>query len=139
MRSRKKILAALFALALAGCSSAGVAPKISMRNGFHGGKPRTIYVISERDRDAVTESLQKAGFGIAQDASSAGYVLRVSIGAKRKTAPCGTVNNVRYALGGDAATVLEIQARGWTGTCSPNVYDDMSAALANAFPTSTQP
>jgi hypothetical protein len=133
---------------LVACSSAPVAPRVEMIDGFHGPRPATIYVIPERDAAAIQASLEKAGFTVTPEASSAAYLLRVAVGAKRATTPCGTVNNVRYQLGSgsEAGTdprhswrVLEIKARGPTGSCQPNVYDEMSAALRASFPPDPAP
>jgi hypothetical protein len=134
MRTRHSILALGMAFLLGGCSSAGVAPKVKVMEGFPGSKPRTIAVQSEQDQASVVASLEQAGFQVKPDSGSAAFLLRVSVGTNRAKASCGRVNNVRYSLDTAGSTVLEIQARGWTGTCSPNVYDEMSAALAQAFP-----
>lgn len=133
-----------------------------MMDGFYGVRPRTIYVIPEQDPGPIRESLEREGFVVSPDASSAAYVLRVDVGARRATKACGTVNNVRYRLGSDLTNayelsrteitklearpaptsyfrILEVTARGPTGGCRPNVYDEMSAALRASFPPEPTP
>lgn len=134
MRAKRALAGFALAAGLVACSSTPVAPRVQMVDGFPGQKPLTIYVLPEQDGPAIQESLEKVGFTVAPDAGSASYLLRVAVGGKRATKPCGTVHNVRYQLGSDATTVLEIKARGLTGSCRPNVYDEMSGALRSAFP-----
>lgn len=136
MRAKQVLFGFAVAAGLVACSSAPVAPRVELIDGFPGQKPLTIYVLPERDGPAIQESLEKVGFTVTPDGGSASYILRVAVGGNRATKPCGTVNNVRYQLGTGATTVLEIKARGLTGSCRPNVYDEMSGALRSAFPTS---
>ena len=139
MRDPRRLVGAAALVLATACSSAPVAPRTEIQDGFIGGvRPRTIFVVA-RDQAAVAESLEQAGLTVTQDAAAAGYVLRVDLGGKRASSGCGTVHNVRYELGYGALDVLEIKARGWTGSCKPNVYEQMSAALASAIPADARP
>ena len=59
------------------------------------------------------------------------YTLIAKVGSKRGSSePCGTTNNVVYDLRSGSGRVLVIKGRGRTGTCKPNIFDDMSQKLA---------
>lgn len=109
-----------------------------------------IYVSAQHDRERVDESLRRAGLRLTTG-SDAEYVLLVDTSSQRSGQDCGALRNVRYQvrvvptsstrgafspLGltvGEDRTALEIKARGWTGSCEPSVYDEMSDSLARQF------
>jgi len=39
------------------------------------------------------------------------------------------LNNVRYGLRTGGRVIVEAKAKGWTGTCEPNVFDVVSREL----------
>ena len=51
----------------------------------------------------------------------------------RLTDVCGQKHNVSYSLAVHGSNVMVIKARGWTGSCEPNMFDEMSAKLAESF------
>ena len=55
---------------------------------------------------------------------AAAYTLRVRVGDNRLT---------DYAPSVHGRNVMVIKARGWTGSCEPNMFDEMSAKLAESF------
>lgn len=139
MTARRALVGFALVAGLAACSSKPVAPRTKLVDGFQGKRVLSVYVLPEQDGPVIQESLEKVGFTVAPDATSAAYVLRVSVGGKRGTQPCGTVHNVRYQLASADSTVLEIKARGPIGSCRPSVYDEMSGALRAAFPYVPEP
>ena len=111
----------------------------------------TIFVAAQRDAARITESLERLGIEVV-DEGKPDYLLRAKVGKGKKLAKdkdCGPFRSVSYELfdayirddrylswdsisRGDRR-VLAIKARGWTGNCSPNVWDDMSRTLVDQF------
>lgn len=109
-----------------------------------------IYVSAQHERARVDESLRRAGLRLTTG-TDAEYVLLVDTGSQKSSQDCGELRNVRYQVRvvprssgkagfsplsltvGDDRPALEIKARGWTGSCDPNVYDEMSDSLAREF------
>ncbi len=94
----------------------------------------TMLVRAPKQAERIAQSLRDAGLMPATAATGANYELTVSIGRSRRTRPCGPLANVSYILSHNASRVLVIKGRGQTGTCSPNILDDMSRRLASFFP-----
>lgn len=88
-----------------------------------------IYVTAARQKEEVVRSLRAAGLRLVDAPGDGSYLLRVTIGAPQESQPCGTLNNVRYTLRYGGRTVAETEAKGWTGTCEPNVLDAASREL----------
>jgi hypothetical protein len=88
-----------------------------------------VFVTAARQRDRVEASLRTAGFRLADGVDDTPFLLRVTIGGTRRVAPCGTSHSVRYSLRRDKRTVAEVNRRGWTGDCRPNVLDEAAAQL----------
>jgi hypothetical protein len=110
-----------------------------------------IFVIAQRDRGRITESLERLDIEVVKEVQP-DYLLRAKVGKGKKLAnekDCGSFQSVSYELfeayvrdsrdqSWDAISrgdrrVLAIKARGWTGNCSPNVWDDMSRVLVDQF------
>jgi len=53
------------------------------------------------------------------------------MGRNRWSTTCGGVSNVAYLPKSSGRYVLVIKGSGLTGSCSPNVFDDMSQMLAS--------
>jgi hypothetical protein len=81
----------------------------------------------------VAESLRTAGVQLTESLSEADYTLNVKVGRGRGSNSCGGTSNVAYILDGGRRHLMVIKARGLTGTCIPNVFDDMSYKLATFF------
>ena len=64
------------------------------------------------------------------DHSGADYTLDVRVGRSRYRTSCGSVRNVVYILSNASGRLMIIKGRGLTGSCSPNVFDDLSQKLA---------
>ncbi len=63
----------------------------------------------------------------------------MTLGIDQRSRPCGTLNNVRYALRRGGQTLIEVEAKGWTGSCEPNVFDDASRALRRQLAGTSDP
>jgi hypothetical protein len=96
-----------------------------------------VFVVVVYERDRVLEAVRAAGFRTVADRAAADYVLEITIGAVLAARPCGTLSNVRLRLSRgpsqEGRRIAEISARGWTGTCVPNVLDEASTLLASRF------
>ena len=90
----------------------------------------SIYVLAQRQHERIVKSLVDAGLKVSDEWTGEGYSLKVSVGSSRLRRGCGTVNNVAYVLNGDGQRLMVIKGRGATGSCEPNVFDDMSRTLA---------
>jgi hypothetical protein len=92
-----------------------------------------VYLVAARQKARIAESLRRAGIRVADDILDSPALLRVTVGNEKSFRSCGTRNNVKYALRIGGATGVELKKAGWTGTCEPNVFDDLSAQLAHAL------
>ena len=88
-----------------------------------------IYLQARRQMPRVAESLRTAGVQLAESHSEADYTLNVNVGRGRGSNSCGGTSNVAYILDGGGRHLMVIKARGSTGTCIPNVFDEMSQKL----------
>jgi hypothetical protein len=92
-----------------------------------------IFLQAGVQRPRVAESLRNAGVRLTETFSEADYILNVNVGRRRKNQACGGSSNVAYILDGRDSHVMVIKGRGLTGTCAPNVFDNMSQKLATYF------
>jgi hypothetical protein len=86
-------------------------------------------VLANRQREAVVASLEKVGIKVVSDYSTMNYALEVRLGRSRESKPCGTVHNVSYGVTAFGQRLIIIKGRGATGSCDPNILDDMSRKL----------
>ena len=94
-------------------------------------------------RDLPSGQRAKApGRGIAAQSgrSPDGIVCRSRLHLERQsgekapiTRPAGAAATLRTSWMAETATLMVIKGRGLTGTCAPNVFDDMSQKLATYF------
>jgi hypothetical protein len=91
----------------------------------------TIFLQANVQRPRIAESLRKAGVHLAESYSEADYILNVNVGRRRKNQTCGGSSNIAYVLDGRDRHLMVIKGRGLTGTCVPNIFDDMSQKLAS--------
>ena len=96
------------------------------------GEP-VISLAARKQHTRIELSLRDAGLDPTGDWSGTSYGLEVKVGRTRGSRDCGTTNNVVYILNRGGMRVLVIKGRGMTGSCSPNVFDDMSQKLAEYF------
>lgn len=92
-------------------------------------RDRQLFLVATRQKERVRHSLEKAGFEMVEDPLEAPFYLRVTLGNEKGFRDCGTLNNVKYALRYEGIPILDLGAAGWTGTCEPNVFDEMSGQL----------
>jgi hypothetical protein len=92
-----------------------------------------IFLQATVQRSRIAESLRKAGVRLAESHAEADYILNVNVGRRRQTQACGGSSNIAYILDGRSGHLMVIKGRGLTGTCVPNVFDDMSQKLASYF------
>jgi hypothetical protein len=118
-------------LLLPSCSS--VPPTVTYGPSMAITGERVIAVTTRTQLNRIERSLRDAGFDTGGDWGGTSYGLEVRLGSARSSKDCGTMNNVVYTLRKGPQRVLEIKARGMTGSCSPNVFDDMSQTLARYF------
>ena len=95
-----------------------------------------IFLVATRQKERIERSLGAAGFALTDDPLATKLFLRVTLGNEKGFRECGTLNNVKFALRHTEQPVLELVAAGWTGTCEPNVLDDMSHELMRRFAAS---
>ncbi|MDJ0846880.1 MAG: hypothetical protein QNK04_00725 [Myxococcota bacterium] len=123
------VLAAALAV-LSACAST-VPARVTWGPSMRVTEGRVVSLGASDQRARVERSLGDAGIAVSD--SSAPYQLRVDIGNSRRSKGCGSVNNVRYILYKGGVRILAIKARGPTGECQPNTFDDMSRLLATYF------
>jgi hypothetical protein len=92
-----------------------------------------IFLQATVQRPRVVESLRNAGVRLTESYEEADYFLIINVGKMRRSQTCGGSSNVEYILDDRGGHVMEIKGRGLTGTCIPNVFDDMSQKLAISF------
>jgi hypothetical protein len=93
----------------------------------------TIFLQTSVQRPRIAESLRKAGVRLTESYAEADYILNVNVGRRRNNQTCGGSSNIAYVLDGRGRHLMVIKGRGLTGTCVPNVFDDMSQKLATYF------
>ncbi len=96
------------------------------------GEP-VIWLMAAKQLDRIERSIRDAGLIPTNNPGRTSYGLVVKLGRTRVTRACGTINNVVYILSRAGQRVLVIKGRGMTGSCSPNVFDDMSQQMARYF------
>lgn len=89
-----------------------------------------LFVQATRHQQQITESLHSAGLQLASSFADADYALEVRVGNGRGGGSCGGTSNVAYILR-EGTVVMVIKGRGETGSCTPNIFDEMSEKLAS--------
>ena len=134
MRKFRSIVFGLIAMLLLQLACTTTVPATVTWSGrFPLDKAGGVWLVATRQRKAILASLQKAGIKIATEYQSVSYSLDVRIGRGRGGRRCGPVNNVAYVLNGPGELLMVIKGRGVTGSCIPNVFDDMSRMLADSM------
>ena len=94
----------------------------------------TIALQANKQRPRVAESLRNAGLRLADSQSEAeDYLLTVNVGRIQRNKTCGGFGNVAYILADGGRYTLVVKGRGFTGSCIPNLLDEMSEMLATYF------
>jgi hypothetical protein len=92
-----------------------------------------VYLQANVQRPRILDSLRNARIRIAGSFEEADYILTVEVGKRRVNMKCGGMHNLVYTLGGNGRQLMGIKGRGLTGSCIPNIFDDMSEMLASYF------
>ncbi len=114
----------LLASSISGCSSAK--PEINVFEALPKGRETPIFVTAARQKDEVKKALRDAGFHIIDRMEESERLMRVTIGVDQGEEACGTLNNVRFQLRFEGRNVAEASAKGWTGSCQPNILEELS-------------
>ncbi|MBW2542582.1 MAG: hypothetical protein JRF15_10870 [Deltaproteobacteria bacterium] len=93
----------------------------------------TIFLQATAQQPRIAESLRQAGVQLVDSYGAADYILNVNVGRRRGSMACGGTNNVAYILDGREGHLLVMKGRGLTGTCTPNIFVDMSQKLVTYF------
>jgi hypothetical protein len=123
----RTILFLLMSIALAGCSP--VTPEVQVFEPLPHGIDTPIYVTAARQKDKIKRALRDAGFRIVDRMEDSLRLMRVTMGVDQGTQTCGTLNNVRFQLRYEGRNVVEATAKGWTGSCQPNIFDEVSREM----------
>ncbi len=127
----------LLSIFLAGCSP--IAPEVRIFETLPRSIDTPIYVTAARQKGEIIRALRDAGFHIVDHMEDSLRLMRVTIGADQGSQPCGTLNNVRYQLRFEGRNVAEASAKGWTGSCQPNIFNEVSREMRRRlFGTTTQ-
>jgi hypothetical protein len=136
MRIAQKIaLAVAIALPVilgSGCTSA-VPPTVTRAPTTPLKANPAIFLQATVQRPRIAESLRNAGIRVADSFGEADYILNVNVGRRRRNQACGGSSNIAYVVDDRNSHLMVIKGRGLTGTCAPNVFDDMSRKLATYF------
>lgn len=120
-------LALVLSIVLGGC--APTAPEVRVLAPLPRGVDPAMYLTAARQKEEIARALRGAGFQVVDRVEDSPYLLRVTIGVDQGSRPCGTLNNVRYELRLQGRTVVEAEAKGWTRSCEPNIFDAVSREL----------
>ena len=92
------------------------------------------FLIANVQRAEILKSLRDAGLNAVERPAERGYTLDVRLGSSRSSRPCGSLRNVSYVLKEASVRIMIIKGRGVTGSCSPNIFDELSQMLASHAP-----
>jgi hypothetical protein len=127
----------LLSIFLSGCSP--ITPEVRLFGTLPQGIDTPIYVTAARQKNEIISALRGAGFHIVDHMDDSLPFMRVTIGTDQGSQPCGTLNNVRYELRFEGRDVAEATAKGWTASCKPNIFDEVSREMRRRlFGTTTQ-
>ncbi|MDX2171439.1 MAG: hypothetical protein SF182_30520 [Deltaproteobacteria bacterium] len=125
-RAARRLAGCLVVVWLLGCSSA---PAVHVEAPLPAGTDPVLFVTAARQKAAIVAALRAAGFQVLDQPRADAYLTRVTVGIDQGARDCGTLNNVRFSIRRDQRTLVEVEAKGWTGGCQPNVFDAASRAL----------
>jgi hypothetical protein len=89
----------------------------------------TVFLVAAKEKVAVRASLENADFTVENNHLATSNFLRVTVGLSQDFLACGQKHNVRYELAVDGTLAIDLRRVGYTGTCVPNVLDDLSEEL----------
>lgn len=120
---------------LVGC--APTAPEVHIFEPLPRGIEPAIYLTAALQKEAILRTLRDAGFHLVDHMADGAYLLRITLGVSQGSRPCGTLHNVRYQLRFQGRTMVEAEAKGWTGSCEPNVFDAISREMRRCIVETT--
>jgi hypothetical protein len=123
-------LSGLICMCFLSACIADVAPTTQALGALRLQESPVLFVSAIRGRELVVDSLIRTGLSINEDIRKANLLLKVQLGAKKSNSPCGVVRNVIYILLEGDTPVLQTKGRGGTGTCTNNIFNQMSQELA---------
>lgn len=124
----------LLLLIVSGCASAKPeSPVVEIFGALPQGRETAIFVTAARQKEEVQRALQEAGFHIVDQIADGSALMRVTIGIDQDSKACGTFNNVRFQLRVENTNVAEASAKGWTGSCQPNILHITSQDMWQKF------
>ena len=112
-------------LSTLGCATP-VQPHITYGEAMPLDRDRPFFVVAPKQEKRVVEALKKANLKTTESYENSVYYLSVEVGRRRDVKSCGTVNNVRYEIKYMGEAIMKIRGRGKTGTCTPNIFDEMT-------------
>jgi len=127
-RMSKHLIIVLLSLVIGGCSSS-TKPKFEAIEPLPRGSETPIFITAARQKEAIKQALRNVGFNIVDHLEDSERMIRVTIGAEQGSRACGTLHNVRFQLRIESHDVAEVRGQGWTGTCQPNILDELSRTL----------
>ena len=91
-----------------------------------------VFVTANAEQERVVQSLQASGIEVTGRIRDAEFLLTANLGNDwvASSEPCGPIRNVKFELRQNSKLVMLSKAKGWTGTCTPNVLDELSAEVA---------
>ena len=125
------LIISLISFYIYGCGT--IAPQVTYKETLEATQDVSVYVIAARQKKEIIASLKSEGIMVVENRLQGSYLLRVTLGVEQGYRDCGKLSNVIYALRHDKRSVLEIRGKGWTGTCDPNILEDMSRKLREAL------
>lgn len=129
----------LLAAIVSGCTAAKPEnPEVEIFAVLPQGREIAIFVTAARQKEEIKRALREAGFRIADRIGDDTLLMRATIGIDQDSKACGTLNNVRFQLRTDNRTIAEANAKGWTGSCQPNILQSISHEMWRQL-SKTQP
>ena len=122
------LVASLLLLITMGC--ANVAPRVTFAPTEPIDIERPFFLVVNREGAKVEKALSNAGIKITNANLASTYELRVRVGRELSNNKCGNVHNVSYEVLDRGMRVMIIKGRGPTGSCEPNIFEQMSKKLA---------
>jgi hypothetical protein len=127
----------MIVFSVVGCTP--VTPEVQVFEPLPEGIDTPIYLTAARQKDNIKRALRVAGFRIVDRMEDSLRLMRVTIGVDQGSQTCGTLNNVRFQIRYEGRNVVEATAKGWTGSCQPNIFDEVSREMRQSlFRTTTK-
>lgn len=124
----KSILtASVLLLMIMGC--ANVPPRVTYAPSEPINRDRPFFLVASRERAKIEKALKQEGVATTAQNLTSMYELRVRVGRSLSNEKCGSVRNVSYEVLDQGMRVMIIKGRGPTGSCTSNIFEQMSKML----------